>query len=166
MKASTNCLDVICHYEGFESKPYLCPAGVPTIGWGTTVYPTGKKVKLSDPEIDKATGLQYLQNDLQYFEKEVLKALKVPVSQNMFDGLVSFAYNLGEGALKGSTLLRLINGNIVAKEPGEWKKKVATEFAKWVYAKVKGVSKKLSGLVARRTTESILATDGIVKFFN
>lgn len=166
MKPSINCINLIKHYEGFKAQPYLCPANVVTIGYGTTVYENGKKVRLNDPAITEADAVKLLMNDVEVFASQVNKLVRVPIPQNLFDALVSFCYNLGDGALKQSTLLKLINQNIVVTQPGTWKKQIATEFNKWIKAKVKGVLKILPGLVARRNSEALLATDGVLKFFN
>jgi len=163
MKASYKCINVIKHYEGFKSRPYLCPAGVTTIGYGTTIYPNGKKVTLRDNPINEAQAIGFLQNDLSQFEVDVTRLVKVLISHDLFDALVSFAYNLGSGALAGSTLLKVIN---TTPQGDAFNKRIATEFLKWVNAKVKGKPTRLAGLVARRTTESLLATSGLIKFFN
>lgn len=169
MKASQNCIAVIKHYEKFFSKPYLCPSKVATIGYGTTVYPNGIKVKLTDKAITEPEAVTFLMHDLQHFENDVLSLLKVEISQNMFDALVSFSYNVGSDidadnlaeGLGDSTLMHYINKDVVRKFP-DWKKIITKEMCKWIY----GDGKKLAGLVARRSTEALLATDGVVKFFN
>ncbi len=171
MKASINCIAVIKHYESFYAHPYLCPANVQTIGYGTTIYPDGKKVKLSDPAITEADAIEFLQHDVIQFENDVNSLLKVHVQQCMFDALVSFAYNVGSDidsdiiaeGLGDSTLLKIINNNVW---DAGWKKTISAEFMKWIKATVNGKRKILPGLVARRTTESLLFTDGVVKFFN
>lgn len=169
MKVSQNCIAVIKHYERFYSTPYLCPAHVATIGYGTTVYDNGKKVRLTDPAITEPEAIELLEHDVAQFERDVNSLLKVPVSQSMFDALVSFAYNVGSDmdmdtiaeGLGDSTLLKLINKNIMGTDI-DWKKQITKEFYKWIY----GDGKKLRGLIARRSSEALLATDGIVKFFN
>jgi lysozyme len=172
MKASANCLALVKHYERFMPNPYLCPAGVATIGYGTTVYDNGKKVRLSDQPVTEPEACDLLAHDILKFESDVNTLLKVTVSQSMFDGLVSFAYNvgsgIGDGIVKGglaeSTLLKLINANIMATA-ADWKRELTTSFLMWNKARVNGVLKPLGGLTARRTSEAFLATDGIVKFF-
>lgn len=144
-KASKNCVDLICKYESFQPKPYMCPANVPTIGYGTTRYPNGNKVSLSDKPITKAQALDYLAFDLSKFEKDVDALCTDLLNQNQFDALVSFTYNLGAGSLRSSTLLKKVNNN-----PND--KTIALEFDKWVYAN----GKKLQGLINRRKEESKL----------
>ena len=138
-------LELIKKYEGFESKPYLCPAKVLTIGYGATYYPSGNKVKLSDPAITEGYASNLLQVMVRPYEQAVDSFRRDDINQNQFDALVSFAYNLGTNALKNSTLLKKINAN-----PND--KSIEKEFMKWVNAG----GKRLQGLVNRRTEESKL----------
>lgn len=144
-KTSKNGIDLIKKYEGFRSKPYLCPAKVPTIGYGATYYPNGQKVKLTDPAIDEKHASLLLEAMLVPYEKAVDSYCRDDINQNQFDALVSFAYNLGNSALKSSTLLKKVNAN-----PND--STIKNEFNKWVYAD--GI--KLNGLVKRRIEESNL----------
>jgi lysozyme len=172
MKTGEKGVSLIKHYESFFANPYLCPAGKPTIGYGTTIYPNGKPVTLRDKRITEPEAVELLQADLKKFETAVTSLLIVPVTQWQFDALVSFAYNVGSDidadtiaeGLGDSTLLKLVNKNIMAKEG--WKKAIAIEFNKWIRATVKGKRKILPGLVARRNSESLLFTDNVLKFFN
>ena len=144
-KTSKNGIAFIKKYEGFKSKPYLCPAKVPTIGYGATYYPNGQKVKLTDPAIDEKHASLLLEAMLNPYEKAVDSYCRDDINQNQFDALVSFAYNLGNSALKSSTLLKKVNAN-----PKD--STIKNEFNKWVYAD--GI--KLNGLVKRRIEESNL----------
>ena len=144
-KTSKNGIAFIKKYEGFKSKPYLCPAKVPTIGYGATYYPNGQKVKLTDPAIDEKHASLLLEAMLVPYEKAVDSYCRDDINQNQFDALVSFAYNLGNSALKSSTLLKKVNAN-----PND--STIKNEFNKWVYAD--GI--KLNGLVKRRIEESNL----------
>lgn len=103
MHTSEKGIGLIKEFEGFETKPYLDIAGVPTIGYGTTRYANGKKVSLKDPEITEKLATAYLMEDLVYFEQQVEAMTTDRITQNQFDALVSFSYNLGANALKGST---------------------------------------------------------------
>ena len=145
MKISENGLNLIKEFEGFSSKPYLCPAKIPTIGWGNTYYPDGKKVTLKDKpisEIEAAELLSYVaQKD---FGDKILQLVKVPLSQNQFDALVSICYNIGMGNFSKSTLLKKIN-------QGDFKG-AGLEFERW--NKAGGVV--LAGLVKRRLKEKAL----------
>lgn len=136
-------VSLITSFEGFEPKPYLCSAGVPTIGFGTTRYPNGKKVALTDKDITRFEATVYFTHDIKHFELAVDAMFVDTVTQNQFNALVSFAYNLGEYALKKSTLLKMVNLN--PNDPA-----IAHEFSKWVSAG----GKKVAGLVRRRAAES------------
>ena len=144
MHTSEKGIWLIKEFEGFEAKPYLDIAGVPTIGYGTTRYANGKKVSLKDPEISEKVATAHLMEDLVYFEQQV-DAMTNRITQNQFDALVSFSYNLGANALKGSTLLKKVN-----KNPND--KTIHQEFLRWVYA----AGKKSKGLQNRRLKESML----------
>ena len=144
-KTSKNGIAFIKKYEGFKSTPYLCPANVPTIGYGATYYPNGQKVKLTDPAIDEKHASLLLEAMLNPYEKAVDSYCRDDINQNQFDALVSFAYNLGNSALKSSTLLKKVNAN-----PND--KTIRNEFLKWRFAG----GKSLPGLVNRRTEESNL----------
>lgn len=125
-------------------KAYKCPAGVWTIGIGTTVYPDGQKVKEGDT-CTKEQAYQYLQNDLTFTQQQVDSYTTDAIDQNQFDALVSFAYNLGVNALKSSTLLKKVNANI--SDPT-----IRDEFMRWVH----GGGVVLPGLVNRRKAEADL----------
>ena len=144
MEASQKCIDLIKQFEGFSSKPYLCPAQVWTIGYGSTRYEDGRYVTAKDTHIDEAKAIAIMKVTLKEYESAVNRYVKVKLNQNQFDALVSFAYNLGNKALLNSTLLKRINeGNFMAAN---------NEFRKWVFAN--GI--KLQGLVRRREAERIL----------
>lgn len=138
-------IDLIKSFEGFYAKPYMCPASVPTIGYGTTRYPNGNKVTLKDISITEQQGVEYLMHDLKTFEKYVDSYCRDDVNQNQFDALVSFCYNLGPNNLKSSTLLKKVNLN--PSDPS-----ILNEFLKWN----KGGGKVLKGLTKRRQSESNL----------
>ena len=145
MKTSKNGLKLIAKFEGFRSEPYLDAVGVPTIGFGNTFYPDGKKVKMGDPGITEDEAIVLLKTVVAQFEEQVDKAVLRELNQNQFDALVSFTYNLGIGNLKSSTLLQKVNKNPC--DPS-----IADEFNKWVYAG----GKVLNGLVTRRKEEAKL----------
>ena len=128
-------LDIIKKFEGLKLEAYLCPAGIPTIGWGHT-----RGVKLGQ-KISAAQAEVFLDHDYQEAEDAVKRLVKVPLNANQLGALTSFVFNLGEGRLMGSTLLRLLN-------QGEYRL-AAKEFDKWVYSG----GKKLNGLIARRKAE-------------
>ena len=144
MEASDGCLDLIKECESFRAKPYRCPAGVPTIGYGSTRYADGRAVSLNDPPITEAEAQEIMKATLQQYEAAVNRYVTVPLNQNQFDALVDFAYNAGAQNLRTSTLLKLLNQGDYAA--------AADQFSKWVY----GGGEKLPGLVKRREIEKEL----------
>lgn len=133
-------VELIKQFEGLRLRAYLCPAGVATIGYGTTVYPDGRRVWLGE-QITAEQAEEFLRHDLKRFEREVERMVRVPVSANQFSALVSFSYNVGTEALRRSTLLRLLNSHDF--------RAAADQFGRWTY----GGGKSLPGLVRRRTAE-------------
>ncbi|MCC6371160.1 MAG: lysozyme [Bacteroidia bacterium] len=152
-KSSANCADLIKHFEGLFLKAYLCPAKVWTIGYGTTIYPSGAKVKQGDVcTADQA--IDFLRHDLIYFEKMVDAYTRDDVSQQQFDALTSFCYNLGPANLKSSTLLKVINAN-----PTDYVA-IKVQWLKWN----KAAGKALLGLTRRRNSEFYYYQFGVLKF--
>lgn len=146
MKTNKDTVDLIKKWEGFREKPYLCSAGVPTIGIGTTMYgDTHKLVTLKDPAISLNRAIILLEIDLIFFENGVNKLVKTQLTDNQFGALVSFAYNLGLQKLKTSTLLKKVNAN--SDDPT-----IKDEFMKWTYAG----GKQSKGLMNRRADEYAL----------
>jgi len=141
-KSSSKGIELIKSFEGFYAKPYMCPANVATIGYGTIRYPNGKKVTLSDIPITKETATSYLMDNLTTYEKSVDAFCRDDISQNQFDALVSFCYNVGSTALKSSTLLKKVNVN--PNDP-----EIKFEFLKWN----RGGGRVLKGLTRRREAE-------------
>jgi lysozyme len=138
-------LKLITKWEGLKLIPYLCSAKVATIGYGSTYYEDGTRVKLTDAPISKERALELFRNTLSTYERGVDSFTVDTINQNQFDALVSFAYNLGTQALKGSTLLKKVNVNTNDVT-------ITNEFAKWTRAG--GVV--LKGLVNRRADEAKL----------
>ena len=145
MKIDKKGLSLIAEFEGLSLKPYKCSASIPTIGYGSTYYENGTKVNMSDAPITKQRAEQLLQHTADRFASKVFNLLKKPVTQNQFNALVSFAFNVGSGALASSTLLKLVNVN-----PND--AMIAKEFLKW--NKVNKVP--VQGLTNRRIKESAL----------
>lgn len=144
-KASQKGLDLIKRFEGLELKPYKCPAGIPTIGYGNTYYPSGAKVKLTDPAITEIVAEALLKFLLGSYEKDVDSFCRDDINQNQFDALTSFAYNCGPRNLKSSTLLKKVNAN--PNDPT-----IKAEFLKWNKAN----GRVLAGLTKRRQAEADL----------
>lgn len=138
-------LNLIRKFEGFYAKPYLCPAGIPTIGYGATYYPNGKRVTLQDAAITEQQAEEMLVSMLKTYEQSVDSFTRDDINQNQFDALVCFAYNLGVQNLKISTLLKKVNAN-----PNDME--IAAEFLKWT----KAGGKVLTGLIRRRQAEADL----------
>ena len=98
-------------FEGFRSKPYLCPAGVATIGYGSTYYGNGAKVALSDEPISETIAETLLLHELQFtYLPGVLRNCPILLTdERKCNAVVDFCYNLGIGRLQTSTLKRKIN---------------------------------------------------------
>jgi len=138
MRTSENGLALIRQAEGLRLRAYKCPAGVWTIGYGTTA---GVK---EDQIITRERAEELLRDDVKRFEDQVLRLVKVQLTQGQLDALVSFTYNLGAANLGNSTLLRLLNA-------GDYKG-AAAQFDRWT----KAGGKELPGLVKRRAAERAL----------
>ena len=145
MKLDTKGYNLIKEFEGYSDIPYKCSAGIPTIGYGNTFYPDGRKVTLKDAKITKKQADDIFIPIVDNFALKVLKMINKPITQNQFNALVSFAYNVGLGNLQKSTLLKLVNIN-----PNDGN--IAKEFLKWN----KAAGKELKGLTNRRIKESAL----------
>jgi lysozyme len=132
-----------CHKRhGQVFKPYICPGGVLTIGWGHTNHhgrAFDETAQWTQADCDSA-----FDEDMEGFAEQVAKLLKVPLKQHQFDALVSFAYNVGIGNLRSSTLLRKLNA-------GD-REGAALEFHRWNRSK----GRVLAGLVRRRAAEALL----------
>jgi len=141
MKLLKEGINILHEFEALRLEAYLCPAGVPTIGWGNTYYENGAKVKLGDV-ITKKRADELFANIVDYFSREVLKSLKVKLNDYQFSALVSFAYNVGIRAFRNSTLLRLVNAN--PNDAG-----ISYQFKRWN----KSRGRVLRGLTRRRKAE-------------
>jgi len=148
-------LQLIEHYEGCYLQAYQCPAGVWTVGIGTTRYPFGEQVKEGDTLESRQQAVALMQGDLKRFELAVAKLVDVPLDQHEFDALVSLVYNIGVGAYKDSTLLKKINAGAGVDE-------IVLEWMRWN----KAGGKVSQGLINRRKSEVHLYRHGELKFFN
>ncbi len=138
MKPSNKSIELVKHFEGFESAAYLCPANVWTIGYGRT-----KNVREGDV-ITEIRAERDLLEELEEFGEQVLSVVDVELNQNEFDALTSWTYNLGVGNLRSSTLLKKLNA-------GD-KNSVPSEMLRWNKAN----GKVLNGLTRRRQAEADL----------
>lgn len=136
---------MIKRFEGCILTPYLCPAGVPSIGYGSTRYEDGSSVSLSDGAISKDRAEAMLDRDLAVNRVPLLfSACQAPLNDGQAAALLDFIYNLGGGAFRASTLRRRINSGDYAT--------ATTEFYKWVYC----AGKRSRGLLTRRDAEARL----------
>ena len=135
MKPSERGLALIRQFEGLRLSAYKCPAGVPTIGWGTT-----KGVKMGQT-ITKDEADRLLIEDAQRFADHVKALVKIPLNQNQVDALISFVYNIGPHAFAKSTMLKLINQRLFED--------AANQFLRWNKAN----GEPLAGLTRRRMAE-------------
>ena len=140
MNISQKGLDLIKTFEGCELVAYKDIAGVWTIGYGHTGADVTPGLKISQGQADVL-----LRQDVEKFARGVTSAVEVPINQNQFDALVSFAYNVGLGALSSSTLLKLLNEKTD-------KTIVAAEFLRWC----KADGQTVEGLLRRRKAEQAL----------
>lgn len=138
MRTGRDGVELIRHFEGCRFDAYLCPAGVWTIGYGHTA-----DVKEGD-SIDQEAAEAFLIEDLEKFEQAVMRLVEVPLTQQQFDALVSWTFNLGAGNLAESTLLRKLNNYQYAEVP--------EQMMRWVRAG----GQVLDGLVRRRAAEAAM----------
>lgn len=138
MRISSKGIDLIKNFEGLRLEAYLDSVNVPTIGYGHT-----RNVRIGQTiTVEQAEA--FLMEDIHEFELAIQRLVCIPLSQNQFDALTSFTFNVGIGNLKKSTLLKKLNTGDIAG--------AANEFNKWVYAG----KQKLKGLVKRRSKERLL----------
>jgi lysozyme len=130
------------HFEGFRSRPYLCPAGVATIGFGATYYEDGTTVTLLDPPITRERAERLLAYHIQRVYTPAVQRLCPNIdTPERLGAITDFALNLGNGRLRASTLRKRILAN-------DWEA-VPAELRKWTCAG----GKVLKGLVLRREAE-------------
>lgn len=148
-QVSNSLIEKIKKDEGFESLPYKCPAGVWTIGHGTTRYPNGKKVTESDDEVTESEALNYLLAHLAKVEIIVDNLCRDDLNQNQFDAVCDFVYNAGATYLDKKGIKRLYN---LFKNINSYMTK--GELVKyWSSLAITGGGKKHNGLIARRKYE-------------
>lgn len=144
MKTSNAMRMLIEGFEGCRLEPYQDSVGVWTIGYGHT----GEDCYAGCDPISQQQADQLLAADLGRFEDAVNGMASDQTSQQQFDAMISFAYNLGEGALRGSTLLRLHNAGDYAGAAGQ--------FGRWNHAG----GRVLAGLTRRRAAEAAVYANG------
>ena len=150
-RLSTRGAAFIAHFEGFRPKLYNDPVGHCTIGCGHLVH--HGPINGSEPEefkrgITRDRALKLLQDDAGTAADEIARSVKVRLSQTQVDALISFAFNVGNGAFRDSTLLKLLNQGDYDSVPGQ--------LNRWT----KAAGRTLPGLVRRRIAEGQLFRDG------
>ena len=143
VKKDDDLVKIVKAFEGFFPNSYLCPANVWTVGYGTTIYSNGNKVK-SGEKITMENALLEMKYELDKCRKQLYEVVKVKLTKNQEDALVSFIYNCGIGNFKKSTLLKKLNA-------GDYES-IPNELMKWV----NGGGKALKGLWRRRASEALL----------
>lgn len=132
---------------GFASTIYSCSAGKRTIGYGHVIE---SHEDIKEP-ISEATAEELLKKDITWAEDAVNRYVKVPLTQNQFNALVCFVFNIGVGNFEKSTLLSFINKELFDKVP--------EQFLRWNKITVDGVKKVSDGLTNRRKAEIALWND-------
>ena len=144
MKPSDACIEFIKGFEGFRANAYKCPAGVWTIGYGTTEYVTPGDTVTEEQACD------LLRKDVQEAADAVDDLVDVELSQSQYDALCSFIYNVGRTAFQNSTMLKMLNR-------GQSAAAIGPQFDRWI--KAGGQVK--PGLVRRRADERKMFELGI-----
>ena len=144
MLISDKGLAIIKYFEGFRSRPYRCPAGIATIGYGSIWNIDGTRVTMSRAPVSRSEATKLLQCEMIHIYKTMSRFVSVETNQHEFDALCSFIYNVGSGNFRASTLRQKLNR-------GD-KLGAANEFWKWR----RGGGKILPGLVKRRQYEKDL----------
>jgi lysozyme len=143
LKTSNKGVGFIKRHEGLMLNPYNCPAGYRTIGYGHLL--TDGSIK----SITVSEAINFLNSDIDICEDSIKRLITAPLSQNQFDALVSFVFNLGAGSLQRSSLRLKLNRLEYDC--------ASNEFTKWVFAG----GKRLQGLIRRRTEEKDLFRYGV-----
>jgi lysozyme len=141
MRPSDDCIELIKRLEGFRAKPYRCPGGQPTIGYGACYYADGHRVTMRDATITPDAADALLRAIAARVWGSVQGMVHVPLTQGQVDALTMMAYNIGETAFHQSTLIRKLN-------KGDYTG-AAAEFPRWS----KGGGVVLAGLEKRRALE-------------
>lgn len=145
--------ELLAEWEGIRLEEYSDAAGLPTIGVGHLIASSEVRsgmLRIGDRHVSYSAGisredaLELFAQDLETFEQAVQRAVLVPLEQHQFDALTSFAFNVGIGNLRASTLLKVVNAGDVGSAPAQ--------FRRWVNAG----GKRIPGLVRRRENEIAL----------
>lgn len=136
-------IDFLIQEEGLELKPYKDTAGIPTIGIGNTYYEDGRRVQMTDPPITRDRAMRLMRIVKAPYEKTVWSMTRDDLTQNMFNALVSLAYNIGITNFRKSTLLRRVNANLNDRDG------ITDAFLMWRYSEGEPI------LFGRRTREVV-----------
>lgn len=152
-------VDFISSFEGYVPSPAPDPVGYCTVGFGHLIRygPCRTEDRKRFGILSYEQALDLLKSDLKEYSDGVSRYVTRPITQSMFDALVSFAYNNGLGAFQSSTLLRVVNGAFDLQDPPT-KKEIRAQFARWVNAG--SPPRPLAGLVRRRRAEADLFYSG------
>lgn len=137
-------INLIKKWEKFKPNSYLCPAGVPTIGYGSTFWTDGRRVRLG-----QTVTLQEAEKLMAYFLANVIHFIPDNVNQNQFDAICSLIYNIGVANFRKSTLLKKVKEN-----PDDLS--IRDEFMKWTLHRKNGQLVPSNGLRNRRKEEADL----------
>lgn len=147
-EALSKATDLVTEFEGFSATPYLCPAHVWTIGYGSTRDDNGNPVTAATPPLDEDTARQWAMRDMRSALAAVEADVSVPMTDEEEAALTDFCYNLGSGAFAGSRILRYLNaGNFQG---------AADDLMLWNHAN----GQVLAGLTRRRAAERDLMLSG------
>lgn len=144
LRPSNNCINIIKKFEGFKPNSYLDSVGVPTIGYGSTIWTDGRRVRLGE-----TVTLQDAEKLMCFFIANIIHLIPDNVNQNQYDAICSLIYNIGVPNFRKSTLLKKVKNN-----PND--ESIRNEFMKWIFARKNGQLVSLPGLVKRRKAEADL----------
>lgn len=139
------CMPLIKQFEGFKAAPYKDSAGIPTIGYGTILYPDNKAVTMADPAVTEAQASGFLRYQMGLKSKAIAPLLQKPASLHQAAAMLSLTYNIGVPAFQGSTVLKKFNAGDIAG--------AADAFLLWDKATVNGQRVVIPGLHNRRAAE-------------
>lgn len=138
-------LTLIKQFEGFRGTPYKDSAGIPTIGYGTILYPTGKSVTMLDKPVTEEQASGFLAYQMGLKSKAIAPMLQKPASLHQAAAMLSLTYNIGTAAFQSSTVLKKFNAGDIAA--------AADAFLMWDKATVDGKHVVIEGLHNRRVAE-------------
>ena len=156
MKINQATVDLVKRWEGFKAKAYICPAGVLTVGYGTTNRAGLPGVQITrDTVVTEAQAEKWLRLGLEKFAAQIRPAITAPINENQFGAFLSLAYNIGPGGFRGSSALRHFNAGDTAK--------AAAAIKLWNKATVNGKRQVMRGLVNRREDEVRLFNTPVIR---